>query len=55
MSVPGDSKIVAPSPDNVFANTGTEYHFFSISIEASGKVHIDAINEVGTKFDQQDL
>jgi len=55
MAVPGDSKIVAPSPDNVFANTGTEYHFFSISIEASGKVHIDAINEVGTRFDQQDL
>ena len=56
MAVPGESKIVTPSSDNVFANTGTEYHFFSVSIESvGGKVHIDALNEIGTKFDQLDF
>jgi hypothetical protein len=52
MAVPKESRIIEPSADNWFAKTGTEYHFFSVTVDASGKVHIEAINEVGNTFDE---
>jgi len=55
LSVPGESQIVQPAEGNVFAMTGTEYHFFSVTIDTSGKTYINAINEKGLVFDNQEL
>jgi hypothetical protein len=55
LSVPDEALIIKPSDTNVFAVTGTEFHFFSVSIDTDGKTHIDAVNEDGVVFDSQDL
>ena len=55
LAVPAEPEIVEPTESNIFAKTGTEYHFFSVSVSASGNVHIDAINEMGTIFDTEDI
>jgi hypothetical protein len=55
LAVPDESHIAKPSDNNVFAKTGTEFHFFHVSIDVNGNTKIDAINEKGIIFDNQDL